>query len=78
LKVPVLLAWAEDDPVIPISFAREYMERVARLRFITYAHGGHSAAPKNADDFAPEAIAFLQRIAAEHEDEESDRAPRTL
>lgn len=57
---PILLAWAEDDPVIPIRFAGDYVTKVPALTFVTYQKGGHSAAPKNADDFARRAVAFLQ------------------
>jgi pimeloyl-ACP methyl ester carboxylesterase len=58
---PVLLAWAEDDTVIPIGFARDYVTKVQTIELVTYEQGGHSAAPKNADDFATRAIAFLQQ-----------------
>lgn len=60
LRQPVLLAWAKDDSVIPIGHAREYIERVPDIRLERYERGGHSAAPENADDFAPKAIAFLK------------------
>lgn len=60
LQQPVLLAWAEDDDVIPIRYAREYTERLPDVRLETYTSGGHGAAPKNAGDFAPKAIAFLK------------------
>ncbi|MDT8306967.1 MAG: alpha/beta fold hydrolase [Anaerolineae bacterium] len=61
IRQPVLLAWAEDDPVIPIRFARDYVMNVPQIALVTYETGGHSAAPKNAADFAPRAIAFLQQ-----------------
>lgn len=60
LPQPVLLAWAEDDNVIPMGHAREYTARIPDIRLETYESGGHSAAPKNAGDFAPKAIAFLE------------------
>jgi len=60
LPQPVLLAWAEDDDVIPMGYAREYTQRVPTIRLVSYESGGHSAAPKNAGDFAPKAIAFLK------------------
>ncbi len=59
LAPPVLLAWAEDDPVIPIAAAAEYAERVPTLEFVVYPTGGHSAAPKHAADFAERAVSFL-------------------
>lgn len=58
LQQPVLLAWAEDDPVIPYRFAEQYRV-IPNLRLVTYSTGGHSAAPNNAADFAPIAAAFL-------------------
>lgn len=60
LSQPVLLAWAKDDGVIPIDYADEYTGRAPDVRLETYESGGHGAAPNNADDFAPKAIAFLQ------------------
>ena len=60
VQQPVLLAWAEDDSVIPIHFAQEYVERVPTIELVTYETGGHSAAPKNAEDFAPKVIEFLR------------------
>lgn len=58
LRQPVLLAWAEDDPVIPIRFAEQY-RAVPSLQLVTYPTGGHSAAMENATDFAPRAVQFL-------------------
>ena len=59
LQQSVLLAWAEDDPVIPISFAREVAAAIPHCTLITYPTGGHSAAMNNVADFAPHAIHFL-------------------
>ncbi len=60
LPQPVLLAWAEDDDVIPIGHAETYTDHVPDIRLETYESGGHSAAPENADDFAPKVISFLK------------------
>jgi pimeloyl-ACP methyl ester carboxylesterase len=59
LSQPVLLAWSEDDPVIPYRRARAFLEVVPSIKLVTYTQGGHSAGPKNAGDFAPLAIDFL-------------------
>lgn len=61
LAQPVLLAWAKDDPTIPYRLAASYETAVPDLELVTYDTGGHSAAPNNAEDFAPRAIAFLHR-----------------
>jgi pimeloyl-ACP methyl ester carboxylesterase len=58
----VLMAWAEDDPVIPIANAERYLAVLSDIRLETYPTGGHSAAQKNAAAFAPKAIQFLQDL----------------
>jgi len=59
LSQPVLLAWAEDDQVIPYKYAAAYTEKIPDIQLETYPTGGHSAAPTNVGDFAPKAIKFL-------------------
>jgi len=61
LTQPVLLAWAKDDPVIPYEYAQKYVQHIPCIQLETYETGGHSAAQKNADNFAPKAIAFLKK-----------------
>ncbi len=60
LSQPVLLAWAEDDPVIPFANTAVYRDAVPSIQLATYSTGGHSAAQKNVAQFAPLAIAFLR------------------
>ncbi|MEM7336182.1 MAG: alpha/beta hydrolase [Chloroflexota bacterium] len=60
LEQPVLLAWSKDDPTIPYGVSDEYMTHLSKAKRITYETGGHSAAPENAEDFAPKAIQFLK------------------
>jgi pimeloyl-ACP methyl ester carboxylesterase len=59
LTQPVLLTWSKDDSMIPYETASQYVNAVPNINLITYETGGHSAAPKNANDFAPRAIEFL-------------------
>jgi pimeloyl-ACP methyl ester carboxylesterase len=59
LRQPVLLAWAEDDPVIPVAMAERYVEMLSDVQLLTYPTGGHSAAQKNAGEFSRRAIQFL-------------------
>ncbi len=59
LTQPVLLAWAEDDPVIPFQYAAQFAAVIPNCQLETYLTGGHGAAPKNAADFAPIAVRFL-------------------
>jgi pimeloyl-ACP methyl ester carboxylesterase len=60
LSQPALMAWAEDDPVIPYQYAELYVESAPNIELVTYAAGGHNAGPKNAEDFAPRVIKFLR------------------
>jgi pimeloyl-ACP methyl ester carboxylesterase len=60
LQQPVLLAWAKDDPVIPFDYAARFVKVIPDVQLERYATGGHSAAQKNVDDFAPKAIKFLK------------------
>jgi pimeloyl-ACP methyl ester carboxylesterase len=60
LRQPVLLAWAEDDPVIPFQYAANFVEAAPNVRLEAYPTGGHSAAAKNAAEFAPKAVEFLK------------------
>lgn len=61
LVQPILLAWSEDDPVIPFEYATRFEANVPHIEVVSYPSGGHSAAQKNADDFAPRALTFLKR-----------------
>ncbi len=60
LTQPVLLAWAEDDPVIPFAYAARLAAAIPTYQLETYPTGGHSAAPNNAADFTPKAVRFLR------------------
>lgn len=60
VRQPVLLAWAEDDPVIPPAYGNKYRSALRNSTLVMYPSGGHSAAPKNAEDFAPRATEFLR------------------
>ncbi len=59
IQQPVLLVWAEDDPVIPIASSKRFVAVIPETRLVTYPTGGHSAAPKNAADFSQKAVEFL-------------------
>jgi pimeloyl-ACP methyl ester carboxylesterase len=67
LSQPVLLAWAKDDPVIPVLYAAEFENAIPDIEVIIYDQGGHSAAARNAPDFSQQAIRFLKE-----QDRESD------
>ena len=60
LRQPILLAWSEDDPVIPFKIAAVYEKGIPDIQTVYYKTGGHSAAIKNANDFVPRAVEFLR------------------
>ncbi|MCA9940246.1 MAG: alpha/beta hydrolase [Anaerolineales bacterium] len=60
LTQPMLLAWAQDDPVIPFHYAAQFVDAIPHCQLQTYPTGGHNAAPENAAHFAPIATKFLQ------------------
>jgi pimeloyl-ACP methyl ester carboxylesterase len=68
LSQPVLLAWAKDDPVIPVQYAAEFENAIPDIEVIIYDQGGHSAASKNAPDFSQQAIRFLKKQDRESEE----------
>ena len=60
LTQPVLLAWADDDPVIPVQNGLNLAQALPTCQLVRYPTGGHNAAPENGADFAPKAAAFLK------------------
>lgn len=78
LSQTVLLAWAEDDPVIPIGYAHEYQTRIPSLKFVSYPTGGHSAAPKNAGAFVPIAVEFLKSLSSPSQYLERELSSRSI
>ncbi|UCG24214.1 MAG: alpha/beta hydrolase [Chloroflexota bacterium] len=59
LSQPAIMAWAQDDPVIPYRYASQFVRAMPKVELVTYPTGGHSAGPQNAEDFAPKVISFL-------------------
>ena len=60
LRQPTMLAWSEDDPVIPFKTARAYDNSIPVIQTVYYKTGGHSAAINNANDFIPKMLEFLR------------------
>lgn len=59
LTMPVLLAWAKNDPAIPFEMGEVLAAAISECQFESYEEGEHEAAQHNANDFAPKAIEFL-------------------
>ena len=60
-RVPMLLIWSEDDPVIPVHHAQSHAQR-ARLnsRLVIFPSRGHEPHRRNADRFVDEVAAFIR------------------
>lgn len=59
LTMPVLLAWAKNDPVIPFEVGEALAAVIPNCQFEPYETGGHEAAQENVEEFAPKAVDFL-------------------
>ena len=55
----MLMAWAEDDEVIPFNYSAIFKAVIANIQLETYPSGGHNATVANIEDFAPKMIRFL-------------------
>ena len=60
LQQPTLLAWAIDDPVIPVKYAEYFVQKAPGVELVTYPTGGHSAGHNNAEDFSERILEFLK------------------
>jgi pimeloyl-ACP methyl ester carboxylesterase len=59
-KVPMLLIWSEDDPVIPLAHAQAHAARATpSCRLVVFPSRGHEPHRRNAERFAEEVAAFV-------------------
>jgi pimeloyl-ACP methyl ester carboxylesterase len=59
-RVPMLLIWSEDDPVIPLAHALAHAERAKPYsRLVVFPSRGHEPHRRNAERFADEVAAFV-------------------
>jgi pimeloyl-ACP methyl ester carboxylesterase len=59
-KVPMLLVWSEDDPVIPLAHAQAHAERAKPYsRLVIFPTRGHEPHRRNAERFAAEVADFV-------------------
>lgn len=59
LTQPMLMAWAQDDEVFPVSFTGLYTAVLPHLQLVVYPTGGHSAAMNNAAEFVPKMVELV-------------------
>ena len=59
-RVPMLLVWSEDDPVIPLAHARAHAERAKPYsKLVIFPSRGHEPHRRNAERFANEVVEFV-------------------
>jgi pimeloyl-ACP methyl ester carboxylesterase len=59
-RVPMLLVWSEEDPVIPLAHARAHAERAQPYsRLVIFPSRGHEPHRRNAERFADEVADFV-------------------
>jgi pimeloyl-ACP methyl ester carboxylesterase len=59
-RVPMLLIWSEDDPVIPVAHAQAHLERAKPYsRLVVFPSRGHEPHRRNAERFAGEVADFV-------------------
>jgi pimeloyl-ACP methyl ester carboxylesterase len=59
-RVPMLLIWSEDDPVIPLAHAQAHLERAKPYsRLVIFPSRGHEPHRRNAERFAVEVADFV-------------------
>lgn len=59
ITAPTLVAWPDDDRIVPIAHGRRYAERIPGARFTTIADCGHAMYFERAEQFAQIAGDFL-------------------
>ncbi len=65
LKIPMLLAWGEQDRMVPFSLARYYQDCNPRLTFVPLAHRGHCPHDEAPAEFNAMLLDWLaQQVAA--------------
>jgi pimeloyl-ACP methyl ester carboxylesterase len=58
VKAPVLIAWGDDDRLVPPAYAEEFRSRVAGSRVLTLAGAGHYGFVERLDEFVAAVRAF--------------------
>jgi pimeloyl-ACP methyl ester carboxylesterase len=66
LTVPIWVAWAKDDRVLPLTACRPAIDRMQNVAIDVFA-GGHSPFLEQPDQFAPKLERFLARMATSPE-----------
>ena len=60
IKIPTLIIWGEDDPVIPIKYADEFVSSIQDCRFFMMDNCGHTPYVDDPERFSKLVLDFLE------------------
>lgn len=61
LKMPILVIWGENDPLLPLAQARDNIAKLRHYKLITYRECGHLPQCEMAEKFNNDVMQFLQK-----------------
>lgn len=59
IKVPTLLIWGENDPVIPVQYSQEFVSRIPVCKFYEMRGCGHTPYVQKPEEFYEVVMGFL-------------------
>lgn len=66
LRMPVLLLWGENDPLVPVPYAEEMHELIPQSRLVILHNAGHVPMWENPTAFNGALLAFVNEVDAQH------------
>jgi pimeloyl-ACP methyl ester carboxylesterase len=66
LRMPVLLLWGENDPLVPVPYAEQMREWVPQARLVVLPHAGHVPMWENPTAFNGALLEFVNEVDAQH------------
>ena len=64
LRLPVLLLWGANDPLVPLSYGQQMLEEIPNARLRVIENAGHIPMWENPEAFDRELIEFLDEVDA--------------
>jgi 2-hydroxy-6-oxonona-2,4-dienedioate hydrolase len=61
IKTPTLVIWGELDPVIPVTYAEQFVKQIQDCRFYKMENCGHTPYVESPEEFASIALDFLSK-----------------
>ncbi len=65
LRMPVLLLWGENDPLVPVPYAEQMRELIPQARLVVLHHAGHVPMWENPTAFNGALLAFVNEVDAQ-------------